>query len=670
MKKPLNPQTQMFNFFQKTLLTACVCLVQCVYAQETVKTVSNKNLDEIVVTANKTDQKLTQTGKVITVISDSILQKYQSQTLGELLNRQAGFMIVGSQSSPGTNQDVYLRGASTGSTLVLIDGMPMYDPSGISSNFDLNLITVGECERIEILKGSQSTLYGSDAVAGVINIFTKKGKNTKTIGGSASLNAGTYGTFRGTLGVNGSFSKGYYSVQYTRFTSNGFSAAYDKNGVGNFDNDGIKQNNILANVGLNLSKNVLLKLRTVQSNYVADADQGAFSDEKDFTVKNNFSMIATGLDYTYEKGKLTFNYGYSKSERTYVDDSVSVEKGAFNKYSKSFFGGNTHYAEIYNSLKINDIFEIVAGADYRAANTDQTYLAFSKYGKFEATPIGADTSKTNIFSLYASGLLKTKIDFFLELGGRYNVHSLYGNNFTYSFNPSYVLNDNLKFFVNLSTGFKAPSLYQLFSPYGNKTLNPEQSVSSEFGFQVFSKNKKSNLRALYFDRSIKNVFYFESLNKYPYGRYINFDKQHDYGFELEGKAQFGKINLWGNMTILEGAITTKSSGRDTTYNNLFRRPKNLLNLGMGYQVLDNLYVSANIRSVGKRADRFFNNATYDTESTILAAYTTLDFYAEYKFSKKVKAYTDFKNLTDVQYFDVYGYNTRRFNFMAGIVAEF
>ena len=660
----------MFNFFQKTLLTACVCLATGAYAQETAKTVSNKNLDEVVVTANKTDQKISQTGKVITVISDSILQKYQSQTLGELLTRQAGFMIVGSQNSPGTNQDVYLRGAGTGNTLVLIDGMPMYDPSGIASNFDLNLITVGECERIEILKGSQSTLYGSDAVAGVINIFTKKGKSNKVIGGSVSLNGGTYDTFRGTAGVNGSFSKGYYNVQYTRFASNGFSAANDKNETGSFDNDGIKQNNILANVGLNLSKNVLLKLRTVQSNYVADADQGAFSDEKDFTLKNNFSMIAAGLDYRYNKGKLTLNYGFSKSERTYIDDSVSVEKGAFNKYSKSFFGGTAYYAEVYNSLKINDNFEFVVGADYRAANTDQTYTAYSKFGKFEAAPIGADTSKTNIFSIYASELIKTGFGLFLELGGRYNSHSLYGNNFTYSINHSYILNDNLKFFVNLSSGFKAPSLYQLFSPYGNKKLNPEQSVSTEAGFQVFLNDKKSNLRALYFDRTIKDVTFFESLNKAPFGRYINFDKQHDYGFEFEGKTQIGRINVWGNLTVLDGAVTTKISGKDTTFNNLFRRPANLLNLGIGYQVLDNVYVSANLRSVGKRTDRFYNSSTFKTESTILAAYNTIDFFVEYKFNSKIKAYCDLKNITNIQYFDVYGYNTRRFNFMAGVMAEF
>ena len=626
-------------------------------------------LEEVTITANKFAQKQSQTGKVVTVLSDSVLQKYQSQTLGELLTRQVGLMIVGAQGPNGTNQDVYLRGASTGNALILIDGMPVYDPSFINPMFDLNMLTVGECERIEILKGAQSTLYGSDAVAGVINIFTKKGKSAKPVAGSVSLNAGSYGTFRGSAGINGAFSKGYYNLQYTRLTSNGFSSATDKEGNG-FDNDGTSQNNLLANVGLNVSKNLTLKFRTLLNGYQSAIDAGAFADEKDFTIDQKFKMITTGFEYQYGKGKLTFNYGLSQSKRTYTDDSTSVEKDAFDKYAKQYYGATTQFVEFYNSLKINDHFELLTGADYRFNNTDQTYESVSSFGKYTAPPLGADTAQSSIVSVYASGFLKTKIGFFLEMGGRYNRHSIYGSNLTYSFNPSYLIKERLKLFFNLSSGFKAPSLYQLYSPYGNKALSPEKSVSTELGIQVFSKNKASNLRVLYFDRRIEDVVFFQSLSQAPYGRYINFDTQHDHGWEFEGKSQIGKLSIWGNLTLLNGAVTTQIAGKDTTYNNLYRRPKALFNLGVGYQISPKWYTNASLRSVGKRLDSYYNSSAFRTETVILDAYTTLDIYSEYQISKSVKAYIDLKNLTNKQYFDVYGYNTRRFNFMAGLQLNF
>jgi vitamin B12 transporter len=122
--------------------------------------------------------------------------------------------------------------------------------------------------------------------------------------------------------------------------------------------------------------------------------------------------------------------------------------------------------------------------------------------------------------------------------------------------------------------------------------------------------------------------------------------------------------------LLQGAITTQIAKKDTTFNNLIRRPESTLNLGLGYQISNNLYVSTNLRSIGKRTDRFYNSTTFKTESVILNDYTTLDFYVEYKFTRKIKAYIDLRNLTNTQYFDIQGYNSRRFNFMAGLNITF
>ncbi|MEZ4900391.1 MAG: TonB-dependent receptor plug domain-containing protein [Spirosomataceae bacterium] len=231
----------------KSVGLAMLCgIAQGVFAQK------EMTLEEVTITANKFTQKQSQTGKVVTALPDSLLQKYQSQTLGELLTRQVGLMIVGAQSPNGSNQEVYLRGASTGNTLILIDGMPAYDPSFIGATFDLNMIMVGECERIEILKGAQSTLYGSDAVAGVINIFTKK-----AIVPNPSLRRHhSIRVLMALLGVRQASTGLFLKVIIISNTAVCKPKDFRRRMIKRegFDNEGISQNNLLANVGLNLSK--------------------------------------------------------------------------------------------------------------------------------------------------------------------------------------------------------------------------------------------------------------------------------------------------------------------------------------------------------------------------------------------------------------------------------
>ena len=131
-------------------------------------------LEEVVVTANRFPQKQNTTGKVVTVIDRPTIERSLGVGLVDLLNRQAGIAIAGANNNLGTNPDVYMRGSATGNVLILLDGVPMYDVSTIANTFDLNHIPLDNLERIEILKGAQSTPYGSDAVAGVIHLITRK----------------------------------------------------------------------------------------------------------------------------------------------------------------------------------------------------------------------------------------------------------------------------------------------------------------------------------------------------------------------------------------------------------------------------------------------------------------------------------------------------------------
>src|SRR5688572_16884605 len=153
-------------------------------------------LEELVLTPGKFEQKQSRTGKVVTVISKEELEKSAGKTVAQVLNEQAGISIAGANNAPGSVQTVFMRGASTGRTLILIDGIPVSDPSMIYNEYDLNLISVHDIERIEICRGAQSTLYGSDAVAGAINIITIKKDISKPFNVKATSSFGNKNTFR------------------------------------------------------------------------------------------------------------------------------------------------------------------------------------------------------------------------------------------------------------------------------------------------------------------------------------------------------------------------------------------------------------------------------------------------------------------------------------------
>lgn len=151
-----------------------IALLLLINLSASAQTDSVSNLEEVVVTANRFTQKQINTGKVMTVVTQKEIASTPYQSLAEVLNRQVGLSIIGSNNAPGTNMDIYLRGAATGNALILLNGNPIFDASTIRATFDINFIPLSTIERIEILKGGQSTVYGSDAMAGVINIITKK----------------------------------------------------------------------------------------------------------------------------------------------------------------------------------------------------------------------------------------------------------------------------------------------------------------------------------------------------------------------------------------------------------------------------------------------------------------------------------------------------------------
>lgn len=638
------------------ILVAATLISSPLLAQDADTTANT--LDEVVITAGKSSQKQSTTGKVLTVINRRTLENNSGRTLTQVLNEQAGIIINGSQNAFGTNQTVYMRGAGSANTLILVDGMPVTDGSGITIEFDLNHMAIDQVERVEVLKGAQSTLYGSDAVAGVINIITRKSQSAKPFGLNGQIAGGSYGTYKGNLGISGETGKFHYSAQYNRLKSDGFSAAYDATGKAGFDRDGYKQDVLNSSLGFNIAGNWKLRGYGQISGYKADIDDAPLQDDKNNTIHNKQQLFGLQSLHTLKNGSLTINANYNRIHRSY-SDPVNNPVGAndWDPFTGDY-KGRSLFAETYLSMVLNEHLNLLAGIDYRRNSADIS----TSYGS-----LGKDSLEASMMSAYANLSLKAISGFGAEAGGRFTQHREFGDAFTWSLNPYFSLNNRLKMFASVATAFRAPSLYHLASEYGNRNLQPEKSRQFELGLQYTDPAQRFTARTTAFIRRIEDVIIFASLPAPPYGQYRNGDKQADQGLEAELKFNLSsKWQLTANYSFVEGEISTKTADKDTSYFNLYRRPRHSLNIGTGYQLTDKLYAGIGFRWVDKRQDPFFNPDTYATEIKTLDAYYNLDLNLNYRINKTFDIYADFRNLTDRRYFDLYGYNSRRFNLMAGL----
>ncbi len=647
---------------KKIFLAAAVIISSTAHAQSD----TTKNLETVVVTANKIEQKQNETGKVITVISRAMLEQNRGRSVGELLNEQVGIIIGGANNNYGTNQTVYVRGGSSANTLIMLDGVPLNDASGVTSEFDLNTFALDQIERIEILKGAQSTLYGSDAVAGVFNFISRK--TEKGLHADGQISAGSFGTVRGSIGVRGEKNGWQYNAAYSLLSSKGFSSATDTTGKAGYEKDQFKQQVVQFGIGYTKIKNLELRAFGKYNFNEADIDAGAYRDDKDYNYTTKNFIAGFQSKYNLKKSYLMLIYNYNQYDRSYKDDSVDVAGVPYassDPFSFIFqdgkYYGHSHYAELFGNFKLSSRINFVSGVDYRKNNTSQTYAyAIKDFGNFISLPLNRDTASTDQYSVYGSVLYNDQKHFSLGIGGRFNHHSVYGNMHTFSVNPAYSIK-RYKIFANVSSAYRVPSLYQLFSEYGNKNLKPERSVNYEAGIQYQS--EKINARLVAFKRDIKDVFAFYTDYTTYVSYYINYDKQKDHGaeFELTVKPVKSLVTSF-NYTYTYGHLETlNNAGKDSIFYNLYRRPKHIFNIRVAYQPTEKLILSVSARSVSA-----FYEPRYLADALKVKGYTVFNAYGSYKLKKQIRLFADIQNITDEKYADQPGFNTRRFSVHGGL----
>lgn len=628
------------TLIQTSVLTALFLSAgQNLFGQEK-DSLTAQDLDEVVITGTKFKIPVEKSGKTIYKLTSEDLQRNAGKSVADVLNEVPGIQMDGNFGSPGTNVSYYVRGGRNKNTLILIDGVPLNDPSSIDAFFDLRLLPLNQIESIEILKGGLSTLYGTGASAAVINIKlldTYKSKGQRTI----DFNVGSYDSYAANVSAMGSIDDFSYLVNGSLSFSQGFSSASRENSSIPFDRDGFEQQNLLVKFGYKLTDRFSLNFVTAYDSFESEYDDGAFADGDNLQLNNQFRIGITPT-FTYKQGEIALKTIYNQSDREFRSSFPSQSEG------KNVQADLTHEHRFTNNLKglwgVN-----LQNPSYKDQVSD-----------FE-------DNKFTIIDPYASVFYETESGFNIHAGVRLNTHSEYDMNFLYNVNPSYLfsLNDDVKFklLASVATAYITPSLYQLNSSlYGNKELNPESSLNYEGGFSLYISDTFT-LNGVYFIREENDPIDFVSLyddtGNYIGGQYQNVaDERKLQGFETD--FSFKPISILS----ISANYSHVSTDDATTF---YRIPKDKFGINLNVNPLDKTQVSFSFNHTGKRT--IFD---YNSFSEIqLDNFNQLDAYLQHDMIKdKVIVYSSFRNILDADFTGQYGFNTRGFNFTLGAKYKF
>ena len=610
-------------------------------------------LTDVVVTATKTKINTLELANSISVIDSAQISNSNSTNVFDILKNEVGMSFT-RQGGVGTLSNIYIRGANSSQTLVMVDGIEVNltnDPSGV---YDFSALPTDNIERIELLRGPQSTLYGSDAMAGVVNIITKKGYGSPKI--TLYTEGGSYNTYKGLAGFNGSIDKFNLSATLSRTKSDGFSNA-DKI-FGNTEEDGYKIDNFSSALGYSLSQNLNINLYTRFTNSKADYDQfgGRFGDDPTYVFnQQEISLRAEGnlkmLDGVWNQ-KIGFNFLRNVRKYSYDTSAASIY------YSHSLYDGKLYKLDWQNDFKITKSNLITAGAELKFEEASSEYYAFnylllpdyaSIFPKKDAKTLG----------IYLQDQFEFNKSFFASAGIRLDNHNKFGSQFTYRIAPVYLIwETGTKLKATIGSGFKSPSLFYLYDPsYGNEDLNPEKSIGWDLGIEQFLFKQYTSIGATYFYNKFSDMFGFDPVTF----KTININKAVTKGVEiyLQSKAA-DELNLKLNYTYTDAKdLSPNSQDYDKK---LLRRPQNKVGLYTSYSINPKANINADVIWVGKREDIDFS--TY--QRIELKGYFLINLAAHYHVFDFVRLNLRIENLLDTEYEEVYGYGTAGFSVLAGI----
>ncbi|SDO13381.1 vitamin B12 transporter [Filomicrobium insigne] len=569
----------------------------------------------VIFSANRTPTDAAAVGSSVSLITQEDLEKQSRPFLQDYLETVPGVNFT--RNGPaGSTTGITMRGANQNYVKILIDGMDISDPSAPQTSARFEHLLVDDFARIEILKGSQSTLYGGDAVAGVVSIDTRRA--TK-LGYSQSVAAeyGTYNTWRGATTAGYATDRGDISFSLLGIDTEGFSAADnapEDDGYNNLTFSGRGEMKVADGI------TVFFATRAFNAEGEYDASGPVDSPIEEGKTSQFAGRVGTNIELFEGRFKNTFALQGMKIERDDVSSSVFAPV--------TWYNGDRVKAEYNGVISFNESLSLLAGADWEETGAE----SFNAPGKRD---------EANIFGTFAQLMVEPIDNLTLTFGGRIDDHSEFGNFNTHRLTAAYLFTEtDTKIRASHSTGFRTPSLNELYGPFGaNPDLNPEESVSWDAGIEQGFFDGRATLGVTYFELDTENLIaYTTGYMNVPGVTYRN-------GVEIAASA------FLTDRVAISAAYTFTETERENGLP-LPRVPRHNFAFGIDAQPLDKLKLNVTAKYVTENVDEIFGLGIVPLDDYLL-----LNAKVSYEFRPGMEAYIRGENLLDEDYQTAYGYGT-------------
>ena len=607
--------------------------------------VFSKEIPIIVISAGKTPQSYSSVGSQVTIIDSETIEKSSGSTLTELLDNETQGLNIFRLGGKGTNTGIQMRGLPKRYSTVYIDGVKMYDPSASDNAFYAEGIFKDSIDKIEILKGSQSSLYGNSAVGGTINIFTKKGKLGKHQ--KTNIRAGQSNTKDIFYSFEGADEKQNYFIGLNYYKTDGISAMSN-----DAENDPYENNSLTLNYGYKISENNTIENSLRFKDSYLEYDEP--TDGRDDTLNSSDNLEAQiSLKFINTKDKFKNTFGYYKSASSRMVTQYDTKQKTYEGFKNMI-----NYLGEYNFNLDN---KIIYGAD----------LEFFK-AKYPTDPGNNKTHDEEIHSQYIDYQFRPFENIYATIGGRNDKHTLSGDEQSYRITGAYDLGGNSKIRSSYGTGFLFPAIYEsgeyAWTNQDGDKINAEKTTSFDIGYETFFENLNLGFNITYFDIVIEDPIMGSNITNFQDN--VSGAENKSQGIELSTNwTDNDRLNMGFNYTFTKsysgmdcdkpekdkwGYTSCLDSGDGWLESAMVRVPIHALSSKINYQFDKNLDGSLMLTYKGRTRD--YGGTDYSFKDQILDDYFLVDLKSSYKLFKGYNLDFSVKNLFDKNYENALDYS--------------